>query len=100
MSRKPRPTVSVGAKISPKLADKLYEFATSEFGGSISEAVREGIKLIIVTKAICHAKLSPELADRFYKLVDEEFGGNLGEAVRAAVKLLLSKRFPLEVQAR
>ena len=91
MSKKPHPKVSVGAKISPKLADELYGLAGSEYGGNVSEAVREGIKLVIVISSVRGGKLSPELADRFFRVVDEEFGGDLGEAVRTAVNLLLSR---------
>ena len=64
------------------------------FGGNVSEAMREGIKLLISAKSIGHHKLSTEFADSFYKLVDEEFGGDAGEAVRTAVKLLVSERVP------
>jgi len=87
LSRRPHPTVPVGAKISPELADELYEIATNEFGGNVSEAVREGVKLVIAVRG----KLSPELAESFYKLVDEEFEGNFGEAVTEAIKLLVSQ---------
>ena len=92
MSKRPHPTVSVGAKISPKLADELYNLASKEFGGNVSETVREGVKLVISTTCISGGKLSPELVDRFYRLVNEEFEGNICEAVREGVKLLLSQR--------
>jgi hypothetical protein len=45
--RKPHPTVTVGAKISPDMADKLYQLAANEFGGNVSEALRKAIKLLI-----------------------------------------------------
>jgi len=47
VSRKPRPTVSVTAKISPELADEFYKVVNSRYGGNISEALREGIKLLV-----------------------------------------------------
>ena len=47
MSKKPRPIVPVTVKLSPRLAEEFYEIANSEFGGNISEAVREAIKLLI-----------------------------------------------------
>ena len=88
MSRKPRPTVSVGAKISPELADELYGLAGSKYGGNVSEAVRMGIKLLIQT---CSHKIPREMADSFHKLVEEKFGGNIDQAVGAAVELLVSQ---------
>ena len=51
MSKKPRPIVPVTVKLSPELADKFYEIANNEFGGNISEAVREAIKLLISREA-------------------------------------------------
>ena len=92
MRKKPRATVTITAKLSPRLADIFYNIVNDVFGGNVSEAMREGIKLLISAKCIGHHKLSPEFADSFYKLVDEEFGGDTGEAVRAAVKLLISAR--------
>ena len=94
MSKKPHPTVTITAKMSPRLADGLYNVVNEVFGGNVSEAMREAIKLLISTKSLSRHKLSPELADSFYKLVDEEFDGNICETVRAAVKLLISERVP------
>ena len=51
MSKKPRPIVPVTVKLSPKLADRFYEVANNEFGGNISEAVREAIKLLLSREA-------------------------------------------------
>jgi len=96
LSRKPHPAVSVGAKIAPKLADELYELATKEFGGNVSEAVREGIELLIAVRG----KLSPELAESFYKLVNEEFEGNIGEALREGINLLVSQSPKLKGSSR
>lgn len=48
--KKPHPTVQATVKLSPELAEKLYEVASNEFGGNISEAVREAIKLLISTR--------------------------------------------------
>lgn len=76
MSKRPRPTVTVTAKLSPDLADGFYKLVNGEFGGNLSEALREAIKLLISTSSLSRHKLSPDLAESFYKLVNEEFGGN------------------------
>ena len=94
MSKKPRPMVPISVKIDPDLADGFYKLVNQEFGGNVSEAMREAIRLQISTTCVSHRRLSPELTDAFYKLVNEEFGGDPLKAVRAAVKLLISERFP------
>ena len=94
MSKKPRPMVPVTAKIDPELAKPFYKVVNEEFGGNVSEAVREGIKALIIQRTVAHEKFSPELTKTFYKLVDDEFGGDVCKTVRAAVKLLIADRYP------
>jgi len=50
MSKKPHPTVQVTVKLSPEVADKLYKIALTEFGGNLSDTLREGIKLLISSR--------------------------------------------------
>lgn len=47
MRKKPRATVTITAKLSPKLAEEFYKIANSEFEGNASAAQRAAIKLLI-----------------------------------------------------
>lgn len=45
--REARPLISISVKVDPEVAEEIYRVADAHFKGNVSEAVREGIRLLV-----------------------------------------------------
>jgi len=58
MVKKPRPTVTITAKLPEKMAEELFEIVNSKFEGNISATVREAVTLLIKSEQLSRADMS------------------------------------------